>query len=86
MTRSQQKWQQAYAQFFSNIIRAHRLLEACGSHTAVDEQGQKNLDQAGDDIARSAMVSRSIAQQIISSRRAVATTAIFRLVLLPRQT
>lgn len=55
MTPSQQKWQQAYAQFFSNIIRAHRLLEACGSHTRIDEQGQKNLDQAGDDIARNAM-------------------------------
>ncbi len=55
MTHSQEKWQQAYTRFFSNIIRAHKLLDACGSHTTVDEQGQKNLDQAGEDIARNAM-------------------------------
>ncbi len=35
---------------------------------------------------RHVLLSRSIAQQMISSRRAVATTAIFRRVLLPRQT
>lgn len=55
MTQLQEKWQKAYAQFFSNISRAHGLLDACRSHTTVDEQGQKNLDQAGEDIARNAM-------------------------------
>ncbi|MCZ6611351.1 MAG: hypothetical protein O6941_01845 [Planctomycetota bacterium] len=56
MTHSQEKWQQAYGQFYSNIIRVYRLIDASLSHTTVDEKGQKNLDQAGDDIARSAIV------------------------------
>ena len=37
MTHSQEKWQQAYGQFYSNIIRVYRLIDASLSHTTVDE-------------------------------------------------
>lgn len=56
MTTSQENWQQAYATFFSNISRVHRLIDACRSHTTIGKGGQQELDQAGDDIARCAVV------------------------------
>ena len=56
MTGSQENWQQAYTTFFLNISRVHRLMEACCSHTTIGKGEQRELDQVGDDIARSAVV------------------------------
>ncbi len=56
MTQSEETWQHAYKVFFDNILRVHRLIGACTSHSEIDDEGHPDLDQAGCDIALSAVV------------------------------
>ena len=67
---------------FSEIQEAYDVLSDAGKRKAYDRFGAAGVGVG----SRQVVPSRSIAQQIINSRLAVATTAIFRRVLLPRHT